>query len=223
MPKIVSPEVGMWNDIGDNLSNTLDLVAYSMANATIYTDETIGSVTSQKYLEHVAYVDKHTQSGWSRVAILPPGNCEGMWVGIGDYETQTFDLSLILSFKVWTVSNSDPPPGNYEEEDNVFVLRDLLQHSKNKADAEAYIQSVKRTWVNTTVYKDETIGGVHILTSTLSGVGISEKCWMVVITRSKNYEGEADVFVLRDLLQHSKNKAEAEAYIQSVKRTWGGF
>eukprot|EP01034_Spumella_vulgaris_P034520 gene34520-42575_t len=44
------------------------------------------------------------------------------------------------------VSGGDPPPGNYEREADVFVLRDLLQHSKNKADAEAYIQSVKRTW-----------------------------------------------------------------------------
>ncbi len=34
---------------------------YFQANATVYTDETIGSVTGQKYLEHVAYVDKHTQ------------------------------------------------------------------------------------------------------------------------------------------------------------------
>eukprot|EP01034_Spumella_vulgaris_P039206 gene39206-48422_t len=50
--------------IGDYVSNTLDLMAYSkhvMPNATVYTDETIGSVTSQKFLEYVAYVDKHTQ------------------------------------------------------------------------------------------------------------------------------------------------------------------
>lgn len=34
------------------------------------------------------------------------------------------------------------------------------------------------------------------------------------------YDGEPDVFVLRDLIQHSANKAEAEAYMASVKRTW---
>ena len=36
-----------------------------------------------------------------------------------------------------------------------------------------------------------------------------------------SYDGEPDVFVLRDLLQYSQTVAEAEAHIQSVRRTWG--
>eukprot|EP01034_Spumella_vulgaris_P005582 gene5582-7129_t len=48
---------------------------------------------------------------------------------------------MSIAEKVSMISGGDPPPGNYEGEADVFVLRDLLQHSKNKADAEAYIQS----------------------------------------------------------------------------------
>lgn len=58
------------------------------------------------------------------------------------------------------------------------------------------------------------------------GVGISEKVWMTYDKRSLqpgNYHGEPDVFVLRDLLHNTKNRAEAEAYVQQVKRTWAIF
>ena len=34
------------------------------------------------------------------------------------------------------------------------------------------------------------------------------------------YNGEADVFVLRDILQYSKTKADAEAYMANAKRTF---
>jgi len=57
-----------------------------------------------------------------------------------------------------------------------------------------------------------------------SGVGISEKVWMTYDKRSLkpgSYDGEADVFVLRDLLQNTKTRAEAEAYLISIQRTWG--
>jgi len=56
-----------------------------------------------------------------------------------------------------------------------------------------------------------------------SGIGISEKVWMTYDKRSLqpgSYHGEADVFVLRDILQNSKTKEEAEAYVNSIPRTW---
>jgi hypothetical protein len=57
-----------------------------------------------------------------------------------------------------------------------------------------------------------------------SGIGISEKVWMTYdkpSTQPGSYDGLADVFVLRDILQNSKNRVAAETYIQNAKRTWG--
>jgi hypothetical protein len=57
------------------------------------------------------------------------------------------------------------------------------------------------------------------------GIGISEKVW--AITGKKydlqpgSYDGEADVFVLRDILEKAKNRKEAEEYLVNAKRTWG--
>jgi len=60
-----------------------------------------------------------------------------------------------------------------------------------------------------------------------SGIGISEKVWMTYGDDSKlkdlqpgTYNGEADIFVLRDILEYSKSKADAEAYMQAAHRTW---
>ena len=36
-----------------------------------------------------------------------------------------------------------------------------------------------------------------------------------------SYDGEPDVFVMRDVLEHSKTRVEAEEYMQSASRTWG--
>lgn len=55
------------------------------------------------------------------------------------------------------------------------------------------------------------------------GIGVSEKVWMTYDKRSLqpgSYDGEPDIFVLRDILQNSKNRADAEAYVQSINRTW---
>lgn len=52
------------------------------------------------------------------------------------------------------------------------------------------------------------------------GIGISEKFGD---DHPGAYDGEPDVFVLRDILQQSKTKAEAEAYLASVKRTWAMY
>ena len=52
------------------------------------------------------------------------------------------------------------------------------------------------------------------------GVGISEKVWMTYDDPSLqpgSYDGEPDVFVLRDLLQKAGTKEEAEAHMQEVK------
>jgi hypothetical protein len=40
----------------------------------------------------------------------------------------------------------DDHPGAYDGEPDVFVLRDILQSSKTKEDAESYMANVKRTW-----------------------------------------------------------------------------
>jgi hypothetical protein len=56
-----------------------------------------------------------------------------------------------------------------------------------------------------------------------NGIGISEKVWMTydrISLQPGSYDGEPDVFVLRDILQYSTTRAEAEAYMKSVNRTW---
>lgn len=56
------------------------------------------------------------------------------------------------------------------------------------------------------------------------GVGISEKVWMSYDKRELqpgSYDGEADTFVLRDILEKSLTKSDAEAYINKVARSWG--
>lgn len=56
------------------------------------------------------------------------------------------------------------------------------------------------------------------------GVGLSEKVWMTYDDRSLqpgSYDGEADVFVMRDILEHSKTRKEAEEYMANAHRTWG--
>lgn len=67
-------------------------------------------------------------------------------------------------------------------------------------------------------------GFVGVITGVAqSGIGISEKVWMTYDKRSLqpgSYNGLADVFVLREILEHSKSKQEAETYINSVPRTW---
>lgn len=58
------------------------------------------------------------------------------------------------------------------------------------------------------------------------GIGISEKVWMTYDKYSLkpgSYDGEPDVFVLRDILENSKTRVEAEAYVQAASRTWGIF
>jgi hypothetical protein len=67
-------------------------------------------------------------------------------------------------------------------------------------------------------------GFVGVITGvSQSGIGVSEKVWMTydrIGIQPGHYDGEPDVFVLRDILENSKNKAEAEAYTQKVKRTF---
>jgi len=55
------------------------------------------------------------------------------------------------------------------------------------------------------------------------GIGITEKVWY---NNGKDdpagsYDGEADVFVLREILQNTQSRAEAETYMQNANRTWG--
>jgi len=58
------------------------------------------------------------------------------------------------------------------------------------------------------------------------GIGVSEKVWMTYDTpdlQPGSYNGESDVFVLRDILQLSKNRADAEQMVQAANRTWAIF
>lgn len=56
-----------------------------------------------------------------------------------------------------------------------------------------------------------------------NGIGISEKVWMTYDTpdlQPGTFHGEADVFVLRDILQFAKSKAQAESMLVAKKRTF---
>ena len=68
-------------------------------------------------------------------------------------------------------------------------------------------------------------GMVGVITGvSQSGIGVSEKVWMTHDTpdlQPGSYDGEADVFVLRDILENSPTKEEAEEYMRNAKRTWG--
>jgi len=55
------------------------------------------------------------------------------------------------------------------------------------------------------------------------GIGISEKVYMVYGPRSiqpGNYKGIPDPIMLRNILEYSKTKEDAIAYMQTVPRTW---
>lgn len=58
------------------------------------------------------------------------------------------------------------------------------------------------------------------------GIGISEKVWMTydfIGIQPGSYDGLADIFALRNILEFSKTRADAEAYINSIPRTWAMF
>jgi hypothetical protein len=59
------------------------------------------------------------------------------------------------------------------------------------------------------------------------GVGISEKVWMVSGKKKDiqggAYDGVPDPFVLRQILEHSATRQEAEIYVNSIHRTWAMF
>jgi len=85
-----------------------------------------------------------------------------------------------------------------------------------------YREPGQRTFVSVTFP-----GFVGVITGVAQdGIGVSEKVWMTYDKRSLqpgSYDGEPDVFVLRDILQKSKNRKEAEDYVNSVRRTWAIF
>ena len=52
---------------------------------------------------------------------------------------------------------------------------------------------------------------------------MSEKVWMTydrISLQPGHYDGEADVFVLRDILEFSKSRKDAEAFLQNANRTF---
>lgn len=55
------------------------------------------------------------------------------------------------------------------------------------------------------------------------GIGVSEKVWETYEgtgMQPGSYDGEADIFVLRDILEQSKNRVDAETYLMEANRTW---
>lgn len=59
-----------------------------------------------------------------------------------------------------------------------------------------------------------------------NGIGVSEKVWMTYDKRSLqpgSYNGEADVFVLRDILEKTNTREEAAARLAKADRTWGMY
>lgn len=67
-------------------------------------------------------------------------------------------------------------------------------------------------------------GFVGVITGvSMTGIGISEKVWMTYDTPDLlpgSYNGQSDIFVLRDILQNSGSKKEAEEFVRNVNRTW---
>ena len=72
-------------------------------------------------------------------------------------------------------------------------------------------------------------GLVGVVTGTSEkGIGLSEKVWEVYNTTTGvqpgHYDGEADVLVMRDVLELAPNRSVAEAYMRSdPDRTWAVF
>eukprot|EP00605_Chrysophyceae_sp_TOSAG23-4_P002433 GSChrysophyteH1.ASY1.ANO1.2692.1 assembled CDS len=69
-------------------------------------------------------------------------------------------------------------------------------------------------------------GFVGVITGvSQSGIGISEKVWMVSDEKKSmqkgHYDGIPDTFTLRHTLEFSKTKEEAIEFMQNAKRTWG--
>lgn len=53
---------------------------------------------------------------------------------------------IAVSEKVWYISGQPDPPGAYDGEPDVFVLRDILQLATTRKQAERHMDSVRRTW-----------------------------------------------------------------------------
>jgi hypothetical protein len=69
-------------------------------------------------------------------------------------------------------------------------------------------------------------GMVGVITGvSKSGIGVSEKVWMTSGKKRDlqpgGYDGEPDVFVLRDILENASTKEDAKEYMRNAKRTWG--
>lgn len=71
--------------VGDFETQTFDLIGYKQDSAVVYTDETIGQVTEQPYIESVCYVDKHPQPTHDGVNGTLPTALQDMW---GDLTTE---------------------------------------------------------------------------------------------------------------------------------------
>lgn len=67
-------------------------------------------------------------------------------------------------------------------------------------------------------------GFVGVITGvSQTGIGISQKVWEVTDMdglQPGTFQGEADCFVLREILEKSQTREEAEAFIQAAKRNW---
>jgi len=88
--------------------------------------------------------------------------------------------------------------------------------------------ATSRTSDNSIAFTDVKFPGLvgSITGVSQSGIGISEKVWMV--NGNKNlqygrYDGVPDVFALRHILEHAKTRFDAEAWLRSITRTFAIF
>jgi len=130
--KMTCTAIGAWGKAVKNQSGLLQVRALDFGSGP-WSNNTIVYV----------YKDNTDASFNSFVAVSFPG-----FVGA---ITGMSDKGIAISEKVWMINNPNPDddglqPGSYDGEADCFVLRDILQHAKNRKEAEDYLQSVKRTW-----------------------------------------------------------------------------
>lgn len=131
--KMTCTAIGAWGKAVKNQSGLLQVRALDFGSGP-WSNNTIVYV----------YKDNTDASFNSFVAVSFPG-----FVGA---ITGMSDKGIAISEKVWMINNPNPhdddglQPGSYDGEADCFVLRDILQHAKNRKEAEDYLESVKRTW-----------------------------------------------------------------------------
>jgi len=167
-------------------------------------------------------VDEMTGMGEGICAALPEGKCN-----VTEVTNQIKAVNMLpelirmacTAYGAWGKANSAHNNGTLVQVRALdFGTGPFVNHSV----IATYREPGQRAFVSVTFP-----GFVGVITGVAQdGIGVSEKVWMTYDKRSLqpgSYDGEPDVFVLRDILQKSKNRKEAEDYVNSVRRTWAIF